>query len=77
MNYKRYQIESFIDKELIDKIESAFAKHKDERASTINQKFGEVKEKIIQTLGSDAITSYCLCKWSECFNSAKLGDKIY
>lgn len=56
MNYKRNQIENFIERDLIAKIESAFAKHKDERAANINQKFEEIKERIIQTLGFDAIT---------------------
>ncbi|GLI53357.1 site-specific DNA-methyltransferase [Thermodesulfovibrio yellowstonii] len=57
MNYKRSQIENFIERDLITKIESAFAKHRDERASNIDQKFEEIKKKIIQTLGTDAITS--------------------
>lgn len=56
MNYKRNQIENFIEKELITKIESAFSKHKDEKVANINQKFEEIKGKIIQILGSDAIT---------------------
>ncbi len=57
MNYKRNQIENFIEKDLIDKIESAFAKHKDERTANINQKFEEIRKKIIQNSGSDAINT--------------------
>ena len=56
LNFKRKQIEKFIDEDLKNKVESAFAKHKDERLKNINQKFEEIKEKIIQTLGDDAFT---------------------
>jgi adenine-specific DNA-methyltransferase len=56
LNYKRRQIEKFIDEDLKNKVESAFAKHKDERLRNINQRFEEIKEKIIQTLGNEAFT---------------------
>jgi len=56
LNYKRKQIEKFIDEDLKTKVESAFAKHKDERLKNIDQKFEEIKEKIAQTLGPDAFT---------------------
>jgi len=51
LNYKREQIERFIQEELKTKVESAFAKHKDERLTNINQRFESVKEEIIQSLG--------------------------
>jgi len=56
LNYKRRQIEKFINEDLKKKVESAFAKHKDERLRNINQRFEEIKEKIIQTLGNEAFT---------------------
>jgi len=51
LNYKRDRIEKFIQEDLKNKVESAFAKHKDERLVNINQRFESVKEKIIQCLG--------------------------
>lgn len=56
LNYKRDQIKKFIEEDLVNKVESAFAKHKDERLTNINQRFNEAKEKIIQSLGSNAFT---------------------
>ncbi|MFN7112676.1 MAG: hypothetical protein ACK4M2_13660, partial [Brevundimonas sp.] len=56
LNYKRDRIKEFIDKELIDRVEEAFAKHKDERLANIDEKFKEIKEKIKQTLGEEVFT---------------------
>jgi adenine-specific DNA-methyltransferase len=56
LNYKRKQIEKFINEDLKEKVESAFAKHKDERLKNIDKKFEDIKEKIIQTLGDEAFT---------------------
>ncbi len=56
LNYKRKRIDDFIQKDLIEKVESAFAKHKDERLTNINQRFEEIKEKVIQNLGKGAFT---------------------
>ena len=56
LNYKRDQIRKFIEKDLVNKVESAFAKHKDERQTNINKRFEDVKQKIIQSLGTDAFT---------------------
>lgn len=56
LNYKRDRIEKFIRKDLVDKVESAFAKQKDERLTDISQRFEEAKEKITQTLGKEAFT---------------------
>src|SRR3989337_601457 len=39
LNYKRDQIKKFIQEDLVNKVESAFAKHKDERLTNINQRF--------------------------------------
>jgi len=56
LNYKRKQIEKFIDEDLINKIESAFEKHKGEILRNINQRFEEAKQEVIQSLGSQALT---------------------
>ncbi len=56
LNYKRDRIEKFIQEDLKDKIESAFAKHKDERMTDLNQRLESAKEKINQNLGPTAFT---------------------
>jgi len=56
LNYKREQIEKFIQEDLKNKVESAFAKHKGERLTNINQRFEEAKQKVIQGLGTQAFT---------------------
>jgi adenine-specific DNA-methyltransferase len=56
LNYKRKQIERFINEDLKEKVESAFTKHKDERLKNIDKRFEDVKEKIIQTLGDKVFT---------------------
>ncbi|MCX7943329.1 MAG: hypothetical protein N2746_02315 [Deltaproteobacteria bacterium] len=57
INYKRGQIEKFINSELANKVNTTFAKHKDERLENINQRFEEVREKVIQSLGRSAFTT--------------------
>lgn len=54
LNYKRDQIEKFIEEDLKNKVESAFAKHKEEKLININQKFEEAKQQVIQSLGMQA-----------------------
>ncbi len=54
LNYKRGQIERFIEKDLVYKVESAFAKHKDERLNRAKERFESIKEKIIQNFGENA-----------------------
>ncbi|MFN7182559.1 MAG: hypothetical protein ACK4NF_07780, partial [Planctomycetota bacterium] len=56
LNYKREQIAKFIQEDLKNKVETAFAKHKDERLTNISERFKEAKEKIIQSLGKNAFT---------------------
>jgi len=56
LNYKRDRIEKFIQVDLKNKVESAFAKHKDERLTDIHQRFEEAKERVIQGLGQNAFT---------------------
>jgi adenine-specific DNA-methyltransferase len=56
LNYKRKQIEKFTNEDLVSKVESAFEKHKQERLRNIEQKFTEVKIKVFDNLGIDALT---------------------
>jgi adenine-specific DNA-methyltransferase len=56
LNYKRDRIEKFIQEDLKNKVETAFAKHKDERLTNINRRFEEAKEKVVQSLGPGAFT---------------------
>jgi len=56
LNYKRDRIERFIQEDLVDKVETAFAKHRVERLTNINQRFEEAKQKVIEQLEKDAFT---------------------
>lgn len=56
LNYKREQIEKFIQEDLKKKVESAFARHKDKRIENINQRFEEAKQKVIEELERNAFT---------------------
>jgi len=56
LNYKREQIEKFIQGDLRNMVESAFTKHKGERLTNINQRFEEAKQKVIQGLGTLSFT---------------------
>ena len=57
LNYKRDQIKKFIQEDLVNKVESAFTKHKDERLTNINQRFQDAKAKIVNSFGNEAFTS--------------------
>ncbi|MEM3974886.1 MAG: DNA methyltransferase [Ignisphaera sp.] len=54
LNYKRDRIKRFIEEDLVNKVEEAFFRHKEERLTNINQRFEEVKQKVIQILGDKA-----------------------
>jgi Adenine specific DNA methylase Mod len=56
LNYKRAAIEKFIQEDLVNKVEDAFAKHKDERTNNIYNIFESTREKIIQNFGKNAFT---------------------
>lgn len=76
LNYKREQIERFIEKDLVNKVESAFAKHKDERLSNIRQQFEKVKEDLLDTakkLGKEPLALSGEVK--EEFGDSELGKK--
>ena len=74
LNYKRNQIEKFIEEELKNKVETAFAKHKDERLTGINKRFEEAKDKVAQTLGKDAFNPTGELK--ETFKDTPLGREF-
>ena len=56
LNYKRGLIRKFIQDDLVNKVESAFAKYKDERLININERFEEARKKVIQELNPDVFT---------------------
>lgn len=76
LNYKREQIERFIEKDLVNKVESAFAKHKAERLINIKQQFEKVKEELLDTakkLGKAPLTPSGELK--DEFRDSELGRK--
>jgi len=56
LNYKRDNVEKFIQEDPKNKGETAFGKHKNERLTDINRRFEEAKEKVVQALGTKAFT---------------------
>ncbi|MBP6059315.1 MAG: site-specific DNA-methyltransferase [Candidatus Saccharicenans sp.] len=56
LNYKRSKIETFIREDLKSRAEVAFSKHKTERQEAINQSFEEIRQKVVQSLGDQAVT---------------------
>jgi adenine-specific DNA-methyltransferase len=56
LNYKRDEVEKFIDQKLPQIIEDAFQKHKENLSEDIQEEYERVKRKVIEDLGEDAIT---------------------
>ena len=56
LNYKRSKIETFIREGLKSRVEAAFSKHKTERQEAISQSFEEIRQKVVQSLGDQAVT---------------------
>ena len=76
LNFKRKQIEKFINEDLKEKIETAFAKNQAERLENIKQKFEEIKKELKETaekLGQDPFTPTGELK--EEFKNSELGKK--
>ena len=76
LNYKRKQIEKFIDDDLKNKVEYTFAKHKNEKLENIKQRFEEIKIELKETaekLGQDPFTPTGELK--EEFKNSELGKK--
>jgi len=57
LNYKRDRIEKFIQKDLRNKVETVFAKHKDKRLIDIDKELEEAKGEVEQALGEKAFTA--------------------
>jgi len=73
LNYKREQIKEFIEKDLVEKIDFAFAKHKDKSIANINKDFEEVKKEIIEAIGENAFTP--TGEFEEKFKDTKFGKR--
>ena len=56
LNAKKDRLEKFIQEDLKNKVEAAFAKHKEERLAGIEQRFNEVNQKVSQGLGAQALS---------------------
>ena len=56
LNFKRDRIKKFVEEELINKVESAFSRHKDERLRNIDEEFRKVREEVLNVLGENAFT---------------------
>lgn len=57
LNFKRAQIEKFINEDLKNRVEQAFSKYKDERLENIKQKLEEAKKNVIENVNADAFTA--------------------
>jgi adenine-specific DNA-methyltransferase len=56
LNYKRDEVEKFINQKLPQIIEDAFQKHKKNLSENIHEEYERVRKKVIEDLGEDAIT---------------------
>lgn len=54
LNYKRDQIDRFVQEDIEKIVDQAFARHRDERMDNIGRLFEEARQKVIQGLGPDA-----------------------
>jgi adenine-specific DNA-methyltransferase len=74
MNYKRNEIEKFIEKELIDKIKEELELSGEEEISKVKKEFEKIKQKIKETLGETAFVNEEL---KEEFKNTPLGREYY
>jgi adenine-specific DNA-methyltransferase len=56
LNYKRDEVEKFINQKLPQIIEDAFQKHKKNLSEDIHEEYERVRREIIRTLGNNAFT---------------------
>ncbi len=54
MNRKRYHIERFIQKDLIDAVDAEFAKYSEAKQVNLNEEVAKLKAEILEKLGEDA-----------------------
>ncbi|GAB6274469.1 MAG: hypothetical protein STSR0004_13320 [Peptococcaceae bacterium] len=71
LNAKKNRLEKFIQEDLKNKVEAAFAKHKEESLAGIEQRFNEVNQKVSQGLGAQALS--LAGELSEKFKDTPLG----
>lgn len=74
MNYKRKEIEKFIEEELIDEIKKQLELVGEEETSKIKQEFESLKEKIKENLGK---TAFINGELKEEFKTTPLGKEYY
>lgn len=74
MNYKRKEIERFIEKELIDEIKKQLELAGEEEISRVKEEFEEIKQKIKETLGENAFENGEL---KEEFKNTPLGKEYH
>ncbi len=74
MNYKRKEIEKFIEKELIEEINKQLQSVGEEEKSKVKNELEELKQKITQNFGNDAFENGELKK---VFKDTPLGIKYY
>ena len=55
LNFKRDQISKFIEEDIKEIVDQAFARHRGERRDNIGRLLEEARQKVIQGLGSDAL----------------------
>ncbi|HOM27519.1 MAG TPA: site-specific DNA-methyltransferase [bacterium] len=73
LNYKRREIEDFIQNKLPAIVDEAFEKHKNGILRNIDQEFEKAKQEIIKNFGNEAITS--IGELKEEFKNTPLGKK--
>jgi len=56
LNYKRKQIEEFIENKLTDIVEESFKKHKNKILENINKEFEQIKNEVKEYFGENAFT---------------------
>ncbi len=75
LNYKRKEVEEFINNKIPKIVDESFKKHKDKLLGNINQEFEKVKEEIKKVLGEDAFTPTGDLK--DEFKNTPLGQNYY
>ena len=75
LNYKRKEIEDFINDKIPKIVDESFKKYKDKLSGNINQEFEKVKEDIKKTLGEEVFTPTDDLK--DEFKDKPIGKKYY
>jgi len=75
MNYKRNEIEKFIEEELINAVDAEFEKYSAKSRDGVERDLEEIKKKISSTLGQDALLPSGDLK--EMYRSAPIAKEYY